>query len=92
MYFDRRISIPIQYANKDTIAQWIEDPRTGRDMYRLRIYIEEFHRNEVNVRVEGRKLFVYGERIENKSQVRRRIIYIMFKFVFLHSGNIEENH
>lgn len=77
MYSDRRISIPIRHVtneiqSNDTTVQWIEDPRTGRDMYRMRIYIEGFHRNEVNARIEGRKIFIYGERIENKSQVRMR--------------------
>lgn len=76
MYSDGRISIPIRHVtndiqSRDTTVQWIEDPRTGQDIYRMRIYIEGFHRNEVNARVEGRRIFIYGERIENKNQVRR---------------------
>ncbi|CAF2749308.1 unnamed protein product [Rotaria sp. Silwood2] len=54
--------------SKDTTLQWINDPTTGNEKFRIKINIEGFNQNEVRIRVDGNKLIVYGERIENKSQ------------------------
>ena len=71
---------------KDTTTQWIPDSITGQEIFRIKINIDGFHKNDVtmltfvwliyksisqvHVRVDGSKLYIYGERIENKSQVR----------------------
>ncbi|CAF1293236.1 unnamed protein product [Rotaria sordida] len=57
-----------QIHSKETTQQWINDPITGNEKFRVRINIEGFNQNEVGIRVDGNKLFVYGEHIENKSQ------------------------
>ncbi|CAF2074851.1 unnamed protein product [Rotaria magnacalcarata] len=84
--FTDRIATPIRHSpdysnyqdripSKDTTAQWIYDPTSGREKFRVKIHIEGFDQNEVYTRVDGCKLFVYGERIENKSQgLSKRII------------------
>ncbi|CAF3207947.1 unnamed protein product [Rotaria socialis] len=61
--------------SKDTTAQWIYDPTSDREKFRIKIHIEGFDQNEVHTRIDGCKLFVYGERIENRSQgLSKRII------------------
>ncbi|CAF0996545.1 unnamed protein product [Adineta ricciae] len=53
---------------KDTTTQWIPDSITDREIFRIKINIDGFHKNDVHVRVDGSKLYIYGERIENKTQ------------------------
>ena len=85
---NERIDIPIKrlsdgIQSRDTTAQWIRDSSHGGEKYRMKINIEGFDRNEVNVRVDGNRLFIYGERIENKSQVKEGIRFSFFEeFVF----------
>ncbi|CAF1374276.1 unnamed protein product [Rotaria sp. Silwood1] len=57
-----------QIHSKDTTLQWINDSITGNEKFRIRINIEGFNQNEVHIRVDENKLFVYGEHIEKKSQ------------------------
>ncbi|CAF1426772.1 unnamed protein product [Adineta ricciae] len=51
--------------NHDTSVQWVNDPISGQEKFRVHINIEGFSQNEVNIRVDGNKLVVYGEHIEN---------------------------
>jgi hypothetical protein len=51
---NQRIHIPIHhgsnnfnYNSKDTTVQWINDPNSGNEKYRMRINIEGFNQNEV---------------------------------------------
>ncbi|CAF1363087.1 unnamed protein product [Adineta steineri] len=61
--------------SKDTTTQWIKDSNNDREKFRMKINIEGFDKNDVHCRVEGTRLFVYGERIENKSQgTSRKVI------------------
>ncbi|UJR31274.1 hypothetical protein I4U23_018774 [Adineta vaga] len=51
--------------HQDTTVQWVNDPVSGQEKFRVQINIEGFNQNEVNIRVEGNKLIVYGEHVEN---------------------------
>ncbi len=49
----QRIHVPIHCLSnnnsKDTTVQWINDPISGNEIYRMKINIEGFHQNEVIV-------------------------------------------
>ncbi|CAF0779430.1 unnamed protein product [Rotaria sordida] len=53
---------------QDTTVQWVNDPISGRESFRVTVNIDGFNQNEVNIRFEGNKLVVYGEHIENNNQ------------------------
>ncbi|CAF3575934.1 unnamed protein product [Rotaria sp. Silwood1] len=54
--------------NQETTVQWVNDPISGQEKFRVTIDINGFDQNEVNMRVEGNRLVVYGEHLENKNQ------------------------
>jgi len=54
--------------SQDTRLQWVNDPSTGKEKFRVNINIDGFHQNEVNIRVEGNKLLVFGEHLESQNQ------------------------
>lgn len=61
-------TLPERLRNQDTTVRWISDPVNGQEKFQVTINIDGFQPNEVNMRMEGRKLIVYGEHIENKNQ------------------------
>ncbi|CAF0824717.1 unnamed protein product [Adineta steineri] len=66
--------------HNDTTVQWVNDPVTGKEKFRVNINIEGFSQNEVNIRVDGKKLLVYGEHIENHNDsTRKKIIEKSFE-------------
>jgi len=54
--------------HKDTTVQWVNDPVSGTEKFRVTINIDGFNQNEVNIRVDGNKLIVFGEHLENRNQ------------------------
>ncbi|CAF3000349.1 unnamed protein product [Rotaria sp. Silwood2] len=54
--------------SQDTAVQWVNDPVSGAEKFRVTINIDGFNQNEVNMRVDGNKLIVYGEHLESGNQ------------------------
>ncbi|CAF3691833.1 unnamed protein product [Rotaria socialis] len=101
-----RINVPIEYSadkpheervqelirQRNTNVQWVNDSSTGAEKFRVTINIEGFHQNEVNMRVDGNKLVVYGEHIVNQNQsTEKKIIeksYELPRDIDIHSPQV----
>ncbi|CAF1932637.1 unnamed protein product [Rotaria magnacalcarata] len=106
MPINSRINVPIEYSvnkpheeraqelirQRNTNVQWVNDSFTGAEKFRVTINIEGFHQNEVNMRVDGNKLVVYGEHIVNQNQsTEKKIIeksYELPRDIDIHSPQV----